>query len=124
MKTAVIILTDPKAGTDESVARLLNALALADEARRSGDTVEIAFAGSGTRWPAELTKPTHPAHARYQALRELVRGASRSCAARHETTCELETAGIALVGDNAVAGTPGVLSLRRYYAEGWNVALF
>jgi len=124
MKQAIIILSDPKSGTDEATTRLLNALALADECRRAGDELEIAFAGTGTRWPAELTKLSHPASASYQSLRDHVKGASRSCAMRNEATAGLEAAGVPLLGDNAVAGTRGVLSVRRYHAEGWNVAMF
>jgi hypothetical protein len=123
MQLAVIILADPANGS-EATARLLNALALADEGKREGDTVEIAFAGGGTRWVSELANPLHPAYERYQGLRDLVRGVSRSCAVRHQVAASAETAGLALIGDNAVAGTPGVLSLRRYYAADWKVALF
>ena len=124
MKLAVIVLADPTAAGSEATSRLLNALALADEGRREGDTVEIAFAGAGTRWPQELMSPTHPAYGRYQALRELVRGVSRSCAIRNQAATGAEALGVALIGDNHVAGTPGVLSLRRYYADDWKVALF
>ena len=123
MQLAVIILADPTSGS-EATARLLNALALADEGKREGDTVEITFAGGGTRWINELANPLHPAYGRYQGLRELVRGASRSCAVRHQVAESAQAAGCALIGDNQVAGTPGVLSLRRYYAADWHVALF
>lgn len=123
MQLAVIVLADPANGS-EALARLLNALALADEGKREGDTVEIAFAGGGTKWAVELANPLHPAYGRYQELRPLVRGASRSCAMRHQVADGAQAAGVALLGDNQVAGTPGVLSLRRYYANGWQVALF
>src|SRR5581483_135537 len=43
MKTAVVILSDPKSGADESLGRLLNALALAHESQAAGDEVEIVF---------------------------------------------------------------------------------
>lgn len=124
MQTAIIILSDPQSGSDEATTRLLNALALADECQRAGDTLEITFAGTGTRWPAELTKLTHPANARYNALRDHVKGASRACAVRNDAVEGLASAGVPLIGDNAVPGTPGVLSVRRYYAEGWHVAMF
>jgi hypothetical protein len=123
MKLAVIVLSDPASGA-EATSRLLNALALADEGKRLGDTVEISFAGTGTRWPGELANPLHAAHGRYQSLRELVRGASRSCAMRNQAAESAQAAGCALIGDNQVAGTQGVLSLRTYYAGDWKVALF
>lgn len=124
MNTAILIFTDPKSGTQEALSRLLNALGMADECRRAGDEVEIVFAGAGTRWPAELAKLSHPAHAFYDAVRDLVRGASCGCAHLNEATEGLEEAGIPLLADNAVAGTPGVVSIRRYFADGWHVAMF
>ena len=124
MKTAIVILSDPKPASDEATTRLLNALAMANECKRSGDTLEIAFAGTGTRWPEELAKFNHPANALFNDLREHVVGASRSCAARNGATAGVEAAGLALIDDNQVPGTAGVLSLRRYYAENWNVAIF
>jgi hypothetical protein len=124
MKTAIVILSDPKPASDEATTRLLNALAVANECKRSGDTLEIAFAGTGTRWPEELVKLSHPANALFNDLREHVVGASRSCAARNGATAGVEAAGLALIGDNQVPGTVGVLSIRRYYEENWNVAIF
>ena len=80
MKIAIIILSDPKAG-DEALGRVFNALAIADAALQADDEVEVVFNGAGTRWPAELTKVTHPANGLYNAVRETVRGASCGCAA-------------------------------------------
>ena len=124
MKIAIVILSDPKPASDEATSRLLNALAMANESKRSGDTLEIAFAGTGTRWPEELVKLSHPANALFNDLRDHVVGASRSCAARNGATAGVETAGLVLIDDNQVPGTAGVLSLRRYYADNWNVAIF
>ena len=117
-------MTDPKSGSEEATTRLLNALGYADEAKRSGDELAIIFAGTGTRWPAELSKLSHPANERYNHLRENVRGASRGCAVRNGAVEGLQTAGVPLLDDNALPGTPGVASIRRYYAEGWNVSIF
>ncbi|ACB74053.1 hypothetical protein [Opitutus terrae] len=124
MKNAIIILSDPRAGSDEATSRLLNALAFADECQRNADELEIVFAGTGTRWPQELAKPTHPAHTRYSALREHVRGASRSCAVRNDAVPGLEAVGVPLIADNLVPGSQGVASLRRYVADGWHVTTF
>jgi hypothetical protein len=124
VKHAIFILSDPRANADESTARVLNALGFADECKRNGDALDIVFAGAGTRWPQELTKLAHPGNARYNSLREHVRGASRSCAARHDATEALAAAGVPLISDNTIPGTQGVASFRRYYAEGWNVTVF
>jgi predicted peroxiredoxin len=123
MKTAIIILSDPKAG-DEALGRLFNALALADEAVKAGDEVEIVFNGAGTRWPAELAKLTHPAHALYQALRETIRGASCGCAAVFGATEGVAACGVPLLKDKALTGTPGISNLRRYLVEGWQTLTF
>jgi len=124
MKTAVVILSDPKSGADESLGRLLNALALAHESQAAGDEVEIVFKGPGTRWPGELAKLGHPAHERYQALRELVKGASLGCAMKFGAKDAAAENGVPLLSDQAVPGTPGIAGLRSYYEDGWNVALF
>ena len=63
MKTAIIILSDPKNGSEEALGRVFNALALASECQQKGDEVAVVFNGAGTRWPAELTKLSHPATA-------------------------------------------------------------
>ena len=124
MKTAIAIMTDPKAGFEEATSRVLNALGYADEARRSGDELAIVFAGTGTRWPVELAKLSHPANARYNGLREHIKGASRGCAVRNGAVEGLQAAGVPLLTDNELPGTPGVASIRRFYAEGWNVSIF
>lgn len=123
MKLAVIILSDPKAG-EEALGRVFNALAVADEALRAGDEVEVLFNGTGTRWPEELTKMTHPANALYNAVREAVKGASCGCAAVFGATKGVEASGLPLVKDKALAGTPGISNLRRYPAEGWQTLIF
>lgn len=48
MKTAVVIISDPKAGK-EALARVFNALAVASEGKHAGDEVEVSFIGTGTR---------------------------------------------------------------------------
>ncbi len=108
MKNAVFIFSDPKSGSDEATTRLLNALAYGDECKRSGDELEIVFAGTGTRWPQELVKLTHPANAWYNGLREHIKGASSTCATLNGAAEGLQAAGVPLLTNNQVAGTPGV----------------
>lgn len=124
MKTAIVILSDPNSGADEALGRLFNALALAHETRQAGDEVEIVFKGAGTRWPAELAKPSHPAHARFQDLRETMKGASCGCAEVFGARQGVEAAGLPVLTDTPLPGTPGVAGLRHYYANGWNVLTF
>jgi hypothetical protein len=124
MKTAIVIMSDPNSGTDETLGRLLNALAFAHESRGTGDEVEIVFKGAGTRWPAELAKLNHPAHERYQAVRESVKGASLGCAIKYGACDDVGASGVALLADTPLPGTPGIAGLRSYYNDGWNVAVF
>jgi hypothetical protein len=124
MKTAIVILSDPKSGAEESLGRLFNALALAVEARTAGDEVEIVFKGAGTRWPAELVKPAHPAHDRYQSVRESVKGVSLGCSIKFGAKDGAVACGTPLLADTALAGTPGIAGLRRYQTEGWQIVTF
>jgi hypothetical protein len=124
MKTAIIILADPKANSEESNGRAFNALALARESLGAGDQVEVVFIGAGTRWPAELVKVSHPFNGLYNAVREAVVGASCGCAAAFGATEGVQACGLKEVKDNPVEGTPGLASVRRYLAEGWNTLVF
>ncbi|RYD43315.1 MAG: hypothetical protein EOP85_10290 [Verrucomicrobiaceae bacterium] len=123
MKTAIVIISDPTNG-EEAFARAFNALATASEGKRQGDQVEVSFIGTGTRWPAELSKLSHPANALYNEVRELVVGASCGCATYYGVSDEIKAAGIESRTDNPIAGTPGVLSLRHYLQDGWQVLVF
>lgn len=124
MKTAIIILSDPKSGSEEALGRVFNALALASECKQKGDEVAVVFNGAGTRWPAELTKPSHPANGLYNAVRDVVQGASCGCAEVFGATESVKACGVPIVKDHALAGTAGLLSLRRYLAEGWQTIVF
>lgn len=123
MKLSIFVLSDPKAG-DEAFGRLFNALAFAAEAKENGDDVQIMFQGAGTRWPAELTKLDHPARGLYDAVRPLVQGASRACAAAFGATSGVEASGLPQLEDNALRGTPGLGSMRRPLAEGRQAFIF
>ena len=123
MKLAIIIISDPKAG-EEAFARAFNALATAQEAQKAGDQVEINFIGTGTRWPAEMTRPAHGLNALYNSVRESVKAASCGCAAAFGATEGLQACGIPAARDNTVEGTPGLLSLRTYLADGWQTLVF
>ena len=123
MKLAVIIISDPKAG-EEALARAFNALATAQEAIKAGDEVEINFIGTGTRWPAEMTKPGHALNGLYNSVREAVKGGSCGCAGAFGATEGLKEAGVAEVKNNPVEGTPGLLSLHSYLKDGWQALVF
>jgi hypothetical protein len=123
MKLAIIILSDPKSG-DEALGRAFNGLALAAEAQARGDEVNIVFAGAGTRWPKEITKPSHPANALYNAVRPSVTGASRACSVVFGAAQDVAACGMPELKDHALDGTPGLVSIRRYIADGWQTQVF
>lgn len=79
-KTAVVVFSDPRAGGEEALGRLFNAMLLTLELKEKERHVELIFQGAGTRWPAEVTKPEHPAHALYHAVADKVSGVSGGCA--------------------------------------------
>ena len=123
-KVAIVLMSDPKSGSEESTGRALNALALAHECKSAGDEVALLFKGPGTRWPEQLVRLDHPANAIYNAVRETVRGASCACAERYGATEGVKAAGVALVADAALPGTAGVLGLRAYLGDGWETVVF
>ena len=124
MKTAIIIMSDPKNGSEEALGRVFNALALASECKQKGDEVAVVFNGAGTRWPSELIRLSHPANKLYNSVRDVIQGASCGCAEVFGATESLESCGVPNVKDHALAGTAGLLSLRRYMADGWNTVVF
>lgn len=124
MKTAIIVLSDPKSGGEEALGRLFNALAAAYDLKQKQQEVDILFQGTGTRWTGHLTAPEHPAHGLYAAVADRVVGVSSGCADVFGARADAETNGFSLIGDNAVPGTSGLPSLARYVAEGYSILTF
>ena len=123
MKLAVVIAADPSKG-EEPLGRVFNGLALAADALRHGDEVEVVFVGAGTRWPAELARLSHPAHGLFTSVREAIAGASAGCALVFGAREQVEEAGLRQLTDNPLPGTPGLASLRRYLDSGWQALVF
>ena len=119
-KTAIVILSDPKAGQDEALGRIFNALAAAYDFKNEGEDVKIIFQGTGTRWPEQLEKPAHPVNALFLAVKDKIEGVSCGCAA----VFGAEASGYDLVTDNKVPGTPGLPSFLKLRKEGYNVLIF
>ncbi len=124
MKTAIVILSDPKSGSDEALGRVFNALAAAYDFKQAGEEVSILFQGAGTRWIGELNQKEHPAHDLFEAVKHEVAGVSCGCAAVFGGTEEAEKAGLELITDNPVPGTPGLPSLRKLVSEGSRILTF
>ena len=124
MKTAIVVLSDPKAGGEEALGRLFNALAAAYDLKQRQEDVEILFQGAGTRWTGHLTHREHPAQALYASVADKVAGASSACCDVFGARSDAETTGFDLIGDNALPGTSGLPSLARYLADGYRVLTF
>ena len=123
-KAAIVVLSDPNSGSEESLGRLFNALAAAYEFREQGDEVTILFQGAGTRWLGEVVRPDHPANALFVEVQEAVAGASCGCADVFGAADAVEHSGFDLIKDNPVPGTSGLPSLRRLSQDGYTVLTF
>lgn len=124
MKAAIVILSDPKSGSQESLGRLFNALASAYDFKQRGDEVTVLFQGTGTRWIGEVGKADHPAHNLFESVKDTVAGVSCGCADVFGATQEAEQSGFELIKDNPVPETTGLASLARLVAEGYTVLTF
>ncbi|MEE8128533.1 MAG: DsrE family protein [Nitrospinaceae bacterium] len=120
MKTAIIILSDPKGESEESLGRVFNALAAAYDFKSAGKEVSILFQGAGTRWPEVLQKEDHPAHELYRAVEEKIQGISCACA----DVFGANASGLDLIKDNKVPKTTGLPSLSNLQEQGFNVLTF
>lgn len=124
MRTAIVILSDPKAGTEEALGRLFNALASAYDFKQNGDDVTLLFQGAGTRWIGEVSKVEHPAHDLFEAIKDTVAGVSCGCADVFGASDSAVKSGFDLIKDNAVPGTTGLPSLRNLIADGYQILTF
>ena len=124
MKAAIVILSDPKSGSEEALGRVFNALAAAYDFQQNGAEVTVLFQGAGTRWLAELTKAQHPAYELFNMVKDNIKGASCGCAAVFDATQDVQSAGFDLIKNNPVPGTPGLPSLRALLGEGYSVLVF
>ena len=124
MKAAIIVLSDPKSGTEEALGRVFNALAAAYDFKQQGDEVTVRFQGAGTRWVGELNKADHPAHDLFEAVKDTVAGVSCGCADVFGANEEVEKSGYELIKDNPVPGTTGLASLRKLVVEGYAILTF
>lgn len=123
MKSAIVILSDPKAGED-ALGRVFNGLAAAYDFKQQGDDVTVLFQGAGTRWIGELTKSDHPVHELFDAVKDTVAGVSCGCAEVFGATEEVEKSPFEFIKDNDVPGTAGLPSLRQLASDGYTIMSF
>lgn len=119
-KLAIVILSDPKAGSEESLGRLFNSLTTAYEYKKAGKEVKIIFQGTGTRWPEVLKDEKHPGYQLFNEVKDVVAGVSDACA----KVWGADPSGFDLLGDNKVPNIPGVPSFLNLQNEGFAILLF
>lgn len=119
-KTAIVLFSDPKTGTEEALGRLFNALGAAYDFKQAGEEVKIIFQGTGTRWPEVLQNEKHPAYKLYNELKDLVEGVSEACA----NAWGADPVGLDLITDNKVPGTPGLSSFVKLQKDGYTTLIF
>ena len=124
MKTAIIVLSDPKSESEEALGRVFNALAAAYDFKQAGDEVQILFHGTATRWPGKLLDENHPAHSLYKAVEDKIAGVSRGCADVFGSSEDVAKTGLDLITDNKVPGTSGLPSLQKLTSEGYTIITF
>lgn len=123
-KAAIIILSDPKTESEESLGRLFNALAAAYDFKQRGADVQIIFQGAGTRWASELVKPEHPAYELFSSVKDKVAGVSCGCAEVFGARDGATECGLDLITESSVPNTSGFPSLARLTAEGYDILTF
>ena len=123
-KTAIVIFSDPKSGSEEALGRVFNALGAAYDFKQRGADVQVLFHGAGTRWASELVNPEHPAHGLFAAVKDKVAGVSCGCADVFGARDGAVECGMELLTDNAVPNTSGLPSLARLTETGYNILTF
>ncbi len=119
-KTAIIIMSDPKSGNEESIGKALNGLVAAHDADQAGNQVKIIFQGTGTRWPSILEKEDHMAHKLYKKVEKNIVGASASCS----DLWNAEPSGVDLLKGNPLPNEVGLPSIGQLQSEGFGVVVF
>ena len=123
-KLAVIVMSDPKAGGEEALGRLFNALITASDAKQRGDDVQVLFHGTGSRWARLLVEPAHPAHPLFRSVEDCIVWVSSGCADVFGATEDVRASGLPLVREAEVPGTSGVPSIASRIADGRHVIVF
>ncbi|MGY5351205.1 DsrE family protein [Wenyingzhuangia sp. IMCC45533] len=119
-KKAIVLLSDPKSGSEESIGRLFNALGTAWEYKNAGQEVKFIFQGTATRWPEILENEKHPAHKLYKELADVIEGASAACA----QVWGANPSGLDLIKNNTLPGTVGSSSFLKLEEEGFTILTF
>ncbi len=116
-KAVVIVLADVESHGD--LGRVVNALETVKEFQEHGEEVALIFDGAGTRWPAKLADPQHPAHPLYEQVENSVAGVCKYCANAFGAADEAEVLGIPFIAEH-----DGHPSVYKYASAGYDVVTF
>ncbi len=116
-KISVVVLAGTEAHSD--LARVLNALALVQEAKEAGDEVELVFDGAAVVWIRELESPDHKLHSMFTAVKDRVAGACEFCAGAFDVKEDIRAAGVEFLSE--YQGHP---SLRQRVEDGYEIVTF
>ncbi len=119
-KTAIVVLSDPKTGSEEALGRVFNALAVAYDCKTKGEKVVIIFQGTGSRWPEVLQEEDHPAHSLYSEVKDKIQGISCGCA----DVFGANDLNYDLIKENKVPGTSGFPSFVKLQKDGFTIITF
>ncbi len=123
-KTLIVVFSDPKSGSEESLGRAFNALTTAYDLKERKQDVRVLFQGTGTRWVSEIANPQHLLHGLYQAVHDKIEGACGGCADVFGATEAVKEVGLPLLRDLKVPGTNGVTSLGQFVKDGYTIVTF
>ncbi len=124
MKAAIVVLSDPKTGTEEALGRVFNALAVAHDFKQAGTEVSVLFQGTATRWIGELSKDDNPVHGLFEAVKDKIAGVSCACADVFGGAEDAKKSGFAIIKDNAIPDTGGLPSFSKLADEGYTIFTF
>ena len=116
-KLALVIFADTE--THEGLARTVNALETAIEAKENNDIVKIVFDEAGTKWIPELANKDHKAHLLFDRVKDKVSGACEFCAGAFGVQDKISELNFPLI--NEYYKHP---SLRSDVADGYSVITF
>ena len=114
-KLAIFVFADTE--SKEGLGRVVNALETAKEFK--DQDVKLYFDGTGTKWPGELAKENHIAHALYESVRGRLAGACSFCAAAFGATESVKKANVKIISefDNHI-------SIKKLLSDGYQILNF
>lgn len=116
-RVAIIICSGVE--TEQSRARVINGLSVAQGFKQAGDTVVVLFDEAGTAAAAQLANPTDRSHRRLKAVWDEIAGVCGFCSTEFGVKDHIQTAGIPLLSECECQP-----SVHEHMVEGYKVLIF